>query len=113
VRSSADDPFVPSIGEIYLVRTEIMLLPDPKERRPAVVIERPAGPVGRVHVVTRTTDTTRKGVAHPPTPALGLQSAGVFWRYTSTEAASWTPRNCRLLGILDPLTLRRILERFT
>jgi hypothetical protein len=89
-----------------------MLLPDPKEWRPVVVIERPAGLVGRVHVVTRTTDTTRKGVDHPPMPALGLQSPGVFWRYTSAEAVSWTPRNCRLLGMLDPVTLRQVLERF-
>lgn len=79
-----------------------------------VVIERPAGLVGRVHVVTRTTDTTttRKGVDHPPMPALGLHAPGVFSRYSSAEAVSWTLRNCQLLGMLDSVTLRRVLARF-
>lgn len=30
VSPSLDDPFIPSVGELYLVRTEILLLPDPK-----------------------------------------------------------------------------------
>jgi hypothetical protein len=107
-----DDPFVPSIGELYLVRTDILLLPDPKPWRPAVVIERPAGPFGRVHLVTRTTETTRKGVEHPAVPALGLDLTGVFWRYSSAEAMAWTRRNCRLLGLLDTVTLRRVMARF-
>lgn len=110
--STADAPFVPNVGELYWVCTEIMLLPDPKEWRPAVVVERSAGPFGRVHVVTRTTDTTRKGIEHQPVAALGLRHPGVFWRYSSAEARMWTPRNCRLMGMLDTVTLRRVMARF-
>jgi hypothetical protein len=110
--SAADTPFVPNVGELYWVATQILLLPDPKEWRPAVVVERPSGPFGRVHVVTRTTDTTRKGVEHQPVAELGLRLPGVFWRYSTAEARMWTPGTCRLMGMLDAVTLRRVMVRF-
>lgn len=110
--SGVDDPFQPAIGELYLVRTAILLLPDPKTWRPAVVIERSSGASGRVFVVTRTTDTKKKGIEHPPAPTLRLTEQGVFWRYSSAEARMWTKRNCKLRGVLDTVTLHRVLKRF-
>jgi mRNA-degrading endonuclease toxin of MazEF toxin-antitoxin module len=107
-----DEPFLPEIGDLCWANSEIFWSGDKKPTRPVVVIETPADGLGRIAVVKRTTDTTRKGVPHDPMPEVGLNKPGVFADFTSTEALLWTPRNVRRLGKLSEEVLAKILERF-
>ncbi len=109
---SLDDPFVPLVGELYWVNTQILWSGDREPTRPLVVIEVPSEGLGRIAVVTRTSDTTRKGVSHDPVPELGLNRPGVFADFGSTESVLWTPRNVRRLGVLESEILAKVMERF-
>jgi hypothetical protein len=97
VADPRDQPFLPVLGDLYWVSTIILWSGDRKPTRPVVVIEVPPDLFGRIAVVTRTTDTTRKGVTHDPMPEIGLGKSGVFADYASTEAMLWTPRNVQRL----------------
>jgi mRNA-degrading endonuclease toxin of MazEF toxin-antitoxin module len=107
-----DEPFMPVVGDLYWVNTQILWSGDRKPTRPVVVVETPAEDLGRIAVVTRTTDTTRKGVPHDPVPELGLHRPGVFADFGSTESVLWTLRNVRRLGVLASDVLAKVMERF-
>ncbi|HEY7873839.1 MAG TPA: hypothetical protein VIG64_01835 [Actinomycetota bacterium] len=107
-----DEPFMPAVGDLYWLNTQILWSGDRKPTRPVVVIETPAEEPGRIAVVTRTTDTTRKGVPHDPVPELGLRRPGVFADFASTESLLWTLRNVRRLGVLASDVLAKVMERF-
>jgi hypothetical protein len=107
-----DQPFLPVLGDLYWVSTVILWSGDKKPTRPVVVIEVPSDLFGRIALVTRTSDTTRKGVAHDPMPEIGLAKPGVFADYASTEAILWTPRNVQRLGALPAPVLANVLDRF-
>jgi hypothetical protein len=107
-----DEPFLPVLGDLYWISTLILWSGDRKPTRPVVVVEVPPDGLGRIAVVTRTSDTARKGVPHEPMPELGLQKPGVFADYGSTEAVLWTPRNVRRLGVLQSDILAKVKERF-
>lgn len=68
----------PVAGGLYLVNTQLLSGTDPKPRRPAVVVALPAYGLSEVPLLTRTSDTTARGVPHPANPALGLTKPGVF-----------------------------------
>jgi hypothetical protein len=108
----ADEPFLPIEGELYWVRTMIFWGGDRKPTRPVVAIEAPSGGMTRIAVVTRTTDTSRKGVLHQPMPEIGLTKPGVFADLRSTERILWTPRNARRLGILAEDVFNEVMRRF-
>lgn len=106
------EPFIPIVGDLYWVTTRIFWSGDRKPTRPVVVIEVPSDGLGRIAVVTRTTDLARKGIPHDPVPELGLNRPGVFADFGSTEALLWTPRNVCRLGSLANDVLTKIMERF-
>jgi len=107
-----DEPFLPTIGDLYWVQTIILWSGDKKSRRPVVVIEAPRDRFGRVFMVTRTSDTTRKGVPHEAMPGIGLSKPGVFVRFASAEASLWTPRNVQRLAPLPADVLAKVMGRF-
>jgi mRNA-degrading endonuclease toxin of MazEF toxin-antitoxin module len=105
-------PFLPVEGELYWVQTIILWSGDRKATRPVVVIATPATTLGRVQVVTRTTDLSRKGVPHEAMPEAGLTKCGVFADLRSSEATLWTPQNARKLGVLPSPVFYKVQERF-
>jgi hypothetical protein len=107
-----DTPFLPGEGELYWVQTIILWSGDRKPTRPVVVIEAPMTSLGRIQVVTRTTDVSRRGVRHEAMPEAGLTKCGVFADLGSTEATLWTPRNARKLGSLPPSVFCKVQEWF-
>jgi mRNA-degrading endonuclease toxin of MazEF toxin-antitoxin module len=112
IHDAADGPFLPITAELYWVSTVILWGGDRKPTRPVVVIEAPLGRLTRIVVVTRTTDTTRKGVPHQAMPEIGLAKPGVFADLRSAESSLWTPRNARRLGILPQEVFDDVMRRF-
>ncbi len=108
----ADVPFLPSLGQVYLVATVLFQPPDKKPRRPFAVVEAPLSLRGRIAVVARTTDTDVDGVRHDADPALSLDQDGVFALLKSVEAQEWTPRNVLLYGQLPPAVLQQVMRRW-
>ena len=109
------DPFVPEIGELYLVETRIFSLgADPAADRRAVVIGVPSYPGSRapIQVVTRTTQVV-SGIPHPADPGNGCDKDGVFADLASVERQLWRPENVARLGTLPEPFLSRVLERFS
>lgn len=107
-----DVPFLPVTGEVYRICTVIVQPPDQHDTRPVVVVSSPRDLFGRVTFVSRTSDTSAKGIAHSRTRELNLTKDGVFDRLRSTEAQLWTPRNVTRLGVLDADTLAAVVGRF-
>jgi hypothetical protein len=110
-----DEPFLPEVGDIYLVVTRIYALGfDPAARRPAVVVTVPPVTVTHtpIQIVTRTSDTSAPGIAHPKDTRLNLDKKGVFSEFGSVEPTLWTPRNVLRLGTLGEPYIGKILERF-
>jgi hypothetical protein len=106
------DPFLPVVGEVYWVATEILDRRDEKPRRPAVVIKVPASLNGRVVVVTRTTDLDAPGVPHGASPELDLDVEGVFAQLRTAEARLWYKPNVEWLGPLGKFLLEKVIEEF-
>lgn len=103
-------PFMPQVGEVYQVKTDIYMTFDPKAERPCVVVAIPMAPHQRIGIVTRTSDTDVDGVAHSADPSLNLNLDGVFSGYNSVEQQLWTSANVRYLGILPDPWLTSVLE---
>jgi len=108
-----DDPYLPKVGELYLVGKEILNEIDVHPKRPAVVIEVPTDPNGFIEIVTRTTDLTRPGVPHAATPTEHLRHPGVFSYLRSASAVLWKRPRVEWLGELDEATLEAVLEMFS
>lgn len=109
------DPFLPEIGEMYLVETRIFSFgADPAADRRAVVIGVPGDPDSKapIQVVTRTTQAV-PGIEHPADPATGCEKDGVFADLASVERQLWRPENVIRLGKLPEPFLSRVLERFS
>lgn len=108
-----DVPFLPQVGQIFLVRTIIVQPADKHDTRPMVVVASPTDLLGRISLVTRTSQTeSAHGIFHPKNRLVGLNKDGVFSRLSSTEAQLWTPRNVALLGPLEPAYLVAVIDRF-
>jgi hypothetical protein len=100
------------VGEVYVVRTEFLRSGDPRRTRPAVVIQRAAGPYGRLRIVTRTRDARRIGVPHGPAPDLQLKDPGKFTDLYTVDAVQFHTGHAVFVGVLDADTLDLILEWF-
>jgi hypothetical protein len=110
------EPFLPTIGQLYLVNTTIYMIGhDPAAARPAVVVVVPAEPGSRfpIQIVTRTSKPVPGGVRHPADRALQLECDGVFADLTSVEQQLWRPENVELRGMLPEPFLSDVLRRFT
>jgi hypothetical protein len=107
-----DDPYIPKVGELYLVAKEILGVVDIHPKRPAVVIEVPADLNGRIHVVTRTTDMERPGVPHAAVASDQLDQPGVFGYLRSAAAIVWKRPYVEYLGVLGDEILSAVLEWF-
>lgn len=109
----SDEPFVPEMGQMYLVSTVIYSFRyDPAADRPVVVITESGGPMHRpIQLVTRTSQLSA-GVPHPADHALKCDRDGVFSDLVSVEPSLWTPRNVVYLGDLPEPYLSDVLGRF-
>lgn len=105
-------PFLPEVGELYLVDTLIYAANDPAAARPVVVCV-PPSPASKspIQIVTRTSQSTR-GIPHPADRSVHLDRPGTFSTLTSAEQQLWRPCNVELLGVLAEPYLARVLERF-
>lgn len=109
------EPFLPHIGELYLIQTTIYSIGiDPAADRPAVVLTVPPGrgSKGPIQVVTRTSKDV-PGVSHPADLRLQCDRNGVFSDLVSIEQQLWRPGNVLWLGVLPEPYLSRVLERFS
>jgi hypothetical protein len=109
------EPFLPKVGELYLVNTFIYSIGhDPAADRPAVVICVPPDPSSRspIQLVTRTSKPV-PGVRHPADLSLKLNRNGVFSDLVSVEQQLWRPENVEYLGLLPEPCLSDVLRRFS
>jgi len=108
--TGAGEPFMPEVGEVYQVKTDIYMTFDRKAERPCVVVAVPVAAHQRIGIVTRTSNTDVKGVDHPADLSLDLNLNGVFAGYNSVEQQLWTSANVRYLGTLPDPWLTSVLE---
>jgi hypothetical protein len=114
-RGEPGEPFLPKVGELYLVNTNVYSFAhDPAADRPAVVLCVPSDQVARspIHLVTRTSKPVA-GVGHPADRSLGCGCDGVFSDLVSVEQQLWHPENVELRGILPEPFLFEVLRRFS
>jgi hypothetical protein len=105
-------PFLPNVGDVYLVAPLLYSSSDPKPLRPVVVIEVPARPDARIRIVTRTSKLDKPGVRHGVALQLGLDRAGVWSTLQSVERSMWCPQSVRWKGPLETVVFEEVLERF-
>jgi len=101
---------LPTFGEVYKVAGHIQNPRDKKPNRRALVVGVPGGVDGRIRLVTRTTDTYRKGVPSPKNRAMGFDREGVWGHYRSVDARLWVPPDVVYVGVLDSLTVQKICD---
>jgi hypothetical protein len=109
------EPFLPAVGELYLIDTAVYRLGiDPAANRRAVVITVPAmaGSKAPIQVVTRTSQGV-PGVEHPADPSIGCDLDGVFSDLASIEQQMWRAGYVLKLGDLPEPYRSRVLERFS
>ncbi|GAB3429054.1 hypothetical protein GCM10027569_73450 [Flindersiella endophytica] len=113
-KGDSGEPFLPKVGELYLVATFIYSTFDPAADRPVVVIMVPPGPESRfpIQFVTRTSKQA-PGVPHPVDMQLGCDRDGVFSSLASAEQQLWTPQNVQRLGVLPDPYWSKVRERFS
>lgn len=114
-KGESGEPFLPELGELYLVNTIIYSFsPDPAADRPAVVLTvAPASvPHRPIQLVTRTSQRVR-GVAHPADTSLKCDRDGVFSDLVSVEPQLWTPKNVEYLGVLPEPFWSNVVGRFS
>lgn len=102
---------LPIVGGLYRIDTILLSAYDPKPKRPAVVLAMPAYGTTDVRVLTRTSDTTQRGVQHPKSRSLGLTKDGVFaykfLRSLDQKCFSDTTRVV-YLGMLEPVYFQKV-----
>jgi len=105
-------PYLPIVGELYLVRTLLYSSTDPAPARRAAVVGVPSilTPATRIRLVTRTSDLKVPGVQHEQDLALGCDLDGVFSDPVSCLASSWRPGDVKLLGPLPQVVLDRLTD---
>lgn len=104
------DPYLPMVGEVYWIATEILDGYDVEPRRPGVVVQVPATLDGRITVVTRTTQPGKPGVSHDPDPDLDLHKRGTFSYVRTAEARLWKRPHVEWMGTLDEDLVKLIIE---
>lgn len=114
-KGEAGEPFLPKVGELYLVSTIIYSFGhDPAADRPAVVISVPPEQASHspIQLVTRTSKPV-PGVEHPADMSLRCDRDGVFSDLVSIEQQLWRPENVEYLGPLPEPFLSDVLGRFS
>lgn len=103
----------PVVGGLYRVDTVLLSVHDPKRRRPAVVIALPPYGLPDLPVLTRTSDTTVRGIPHPRNPGLGLSKDGVFGyaylRRIDARHFTASPHAVVFLGMLEQEYFAKVL----
>lgn len=105
-------PYLPVVGELYLVRTLLYSSTDPAPARRAVVVGVPSilTPAARIRLVTRTSDMKVPGVKHDRDLALDCDVDGVLSDLVSCLASSWRPGDVKLLGPLPQAVLDALMD---
>jgi hypothetical protein len=114
-KGAAEEPFLPKVGELYLVSTIVYSFGyDPAADRPAVVIFVPSllASHSPIQLVTRTSRRV-PGVSHPADASLKCDRDGVFSDLVSVEQQLWRPENVECLGVLPEPFLSAVLGRFS
>lgn len=112
-KGDSDEPFVPELGQLYLVSTVIFSFRnDPAADRPAVVVTEAGGPSHRPYQLVTRTSQQVAGIPHPTDHTLKCDRDGVFSDLVSVERQLWTPRNVVHLGDLPDPYLSAVLGRF-
>lgn len=106
------DPFLPKVGQMYLVDTLCYFGDDPAAARPAVVFEVPPVAHSPVRIITRTHQLEVPGVQHPADKSAGCNLPGVFSDLRTVEQSLWRSPNVELIGELVSPYLEQILDRF-
>lgn len=104
---------VPIVGGLYRIDTILLSGYDPKPKRPAVVVAMPAFGTTDVRVLTRTSDTTQRGIQHPRNRSLGLTKNGVFvYRFLRRLDEKCFSRTTQVvyLGMLEPVYFQQVQE---
>jgi hypothetical protein len=108
-----DNPYLPSVGEVYWVDSSIISPNDKKPDRPVLVVAVPTTLSGRITMVTRTTNRERTpGCPSPADPDLGLNKPGVWGYLRSAEADLWTPSMVEYRGVVELAVLLAVCEVF-
>jgi hypothetical protein len=115
LQGESGEPFLPQVGELYLINTRICFGFDPAADRPAVVLCVPPDRTSRspIQLVTRTSQPVSGGVTHPADKALQLDRDGTFSDLVSVEQQLWRSPNVRLLGLLPEPYLSLVVRRFS
>lgn len=114
-KGAPGEPFLPKVGELYLVDTTIFSFGhDPAADRRSVVIGVPPDLTSRspIQVATRTSQSV-PGVKHPRDYSLRCNLDGVFSDLVSVELQLWRPESVEYLGILPEPFLTEVLRRFS
>jgi hypothetical protein len=108
------EPFLPKVGEVFLVNSLFYYGNDPAAARPAVVLEVPPAKLGHspVRIVTRTHLTKTQGVWHPADPGCGCTVPGVFSDLRTVDQSAWRVPNVKFLGVLADEFFAQVVERF-
>lgn len=95
-------PFVPKIGELYLVRSLLYSSADRAAARRAAVCSVPGviTVASRIQLVTRTSNVDAPGVKHARDLSISCDRDGVFSDLVSCLASSWRPGDVRFLGVV-------------
>lgn len=109
--AATTQPYIPDVGRLYWLESELLDPRDPEDRRPGVVVSAPDTVFGTVIVATRST-TDGFGVAHDQRHDLGLGKAGHFSRLLPVQCQLWTPESVRSSELLDTETFSWVLLRF-
>jgi hypothetical protein len=109
--AATSQPYIPDVGRLYWLESELLDPHDPEERRPGVVVSAPETLFGTVNVAMRST-TDGYGVAHDQCHDLGLGKAGHFSRLRPVQCQLWTPDAARSSELLDAETFAWVLRRF-
>ena len=104
------EPFLPVVGEVYLVNSLLYSASDPAAGRPAVVVEVPEPTFRPIRIVTRTHRSAVRGVPHAVDLALGLEMEGVWSDLTSVDKAKWRSPDVVRRGILPEAVFAQIVK---
>ena len=85
---------------------------DKKYNRRAVVALVPRDVSGRITIITRTTNLTRRGVHSPIDLSMDLDEEGVWGYYRTVDARLWVPPDVQYLATLPPAEVDKICRKF-
>ena len=108
-------PYMPTVGELYLVRTLLYSSSDPAVARRAAVITVPAvvTVASRIQLATRTSDPSAPGVKHQRDMSVDCDRDGVFSNLVSCLASSWRSGDVKPLGVLPDHLVDELMDRFS